>query len=43
MNIFKTMKFKLNIKHIEAHTKSEDLDSRFNDICDRMAKKCAKD
>ena len=43
MQLYKKCGLKLNIKHIDAHTNATDMDSRINDICDKTAKKCAKD
>ena len=43
IQIYKKCGFKLTIEHIAAHTGETDIDSKINDICDKMAKKCAKE
>ena len=43
LGLYKKCGFTVKFIHIEAHTGAADIHSSINDICDKMAKKCAKD
>ena len=43
LGLYKKCGFTVKFAHIEAHTGATDIHSNINDICDKMAKKCAKD
>lgn len=43
LGLYKKCGFTVKFAHVEAHTGAADVHSSINDICDKMAKKCAKD
>ena len=43
LGLYKKCGFTVKFARVAAHTGAADIHSSINDICDKMAKKCAKD